>query len=307
MAGEGFRRTVRAGLLCIFLGLTGAGAAGAEVRLAEARHLFDLASGGGTALSLPSDVAIGTGGRAYVVDGGNHRVVVFSPSGQYLFAIGRKGEGNGEFRDPVGIGTDAQGRIYVADSGNHRIQMFDANGRFSGAFPTGRGRPIDVAPDPDGKTLYVTGGHRLTVYSPTGQVLRQWGSEGQSQGEFRYPASVLVAPSGLVYVVDALNTRVQIFDPQGQFVFQVGEWGVLPGQFFRPKGVALDSQGRIYVTDSYMDLVEVFNSDYQFQHVLGAKGKIRKVTAPGGIAIDASDRLFVAEMLANKVSVFSLR
>jgi len=307
MSVNGLRRKVRGGLLCLFLCLASIGATGAEVRLAEARHLFDLASGGGVALSLPSDVAIGSGGRAYVVDGGNHRVVVFSSAGQYLFAIGRKGEGSGEFRDPVGIGADAQGRVYVADSGNHRIQMFDANGRFSGSFPTGSGRPIDVAPDPEGKTLYVTGSHRLTAYSPSGQVLRQWGSEGQSQGEFRYPASVLVAPEGQVYIVDALNSRVQIFDPQGKFVFQVGEWGVLPGQFFRPKGVALDSKNRIYVTDSYMDLVEVFNSDYQFQHVLGAKGKIRKVTAPGGIAIDASDRLFVAEMLVNKVSVFSLR
>lgn len=294
-------------MLSFLLGLTGVSTAGTEVRLAEVRHLFDLASAGGTALSLPSDVAIGSGGRAYVVDGGNHRVAVFSPAGQFLFAIGRKGEGNGEFRDPVGVGADPQGRIYVADSGNHRIQMFDANGRFSGVFSTGRVRPIDVAPDAEGKALYVSGGHRLTAYSPTGQVLRQWGNEGQSQGDFRYPASLLVAPEGQIYVVDALNSRVQIFDPQGQFVFQVGEWGVLPGQLFRPKGVALDSKGRIYVTDSYMDLIEVFNSDYRFQHVLGTKGKIRKVTAPGGIAIDASDRLFVAEMLANKVSVFSLR
>lgn len=301
------RRAVTGGLLCLFAILGGAGAASAEVPLSAVRHLFDLAGGGGVALSLPSDVAIGGGGKAYVVDGGNHRVAVFSPAGQFLFAIGRKGENNGEFRDPVGIGADAQGRIYVADSGNHRIQIFDAGGRFSGAFATGRTRPIDVAPDADGSTLYVSGGHRVTAYSQSGQVLRQWGSEGQGQGDFRYPASLLVAPEGQIYVVDALNTRIQIFDSQGQFVFQVGEWGVLPGQFFRPKGVALDSRGRIYVTDSYMDLVEVFGSDYRFQHVLGAKGKIRKLTAPGGIAIDATDRLFVAEMLANRVSVFSLR
>lgn len=74
----------------------------------------------------------------------------------------------------------------------------------------------------------------------------------------------------------------------------------------RPKGVAPDSS-RIYVTDNYMDLIEVFNSDCRFQHVLGAKGKIRRLTAPGGIAIGASDRLFVAEMRANRVSVFGLR
>ncbi len=287
--------------------LGGAGMAAAQVPLAEARHLFDLANGDGVALSLPTDVAVGAGGKVYVVDGGNQRVVVFSSGGKFLFAFGSKGGGKGEFADPVGIGTDAAGRVYDADSGNRRIQVFDANGRFAGAFKTGAIRPIDVAAEPDGKTLYVSGGHRLTVYSPAGQVLRQWGIEGEAQGEFRYPASVTVAPDGKVYVVDALNSRVQIFDPQGRFVFQVGAWGVLPGQLFRPKGVALDSRKRIYVTDSYMDVIETFGSDYRFQHVLGARGKVRRVTAPGGIAIDASDRLFVAEVLANKVSVFSLR
>lgn len=307
MCLEGVRRALRVAAAATLLGLAGMGPAAAQVPLAPARHLFDLASGGGVALSLPSDVAIGTGGRAYVVDGGNHRIVAFSPAGKFLFAFGRKGEGNGEFVDPVGLGTDAQGRVYVADSGNRRIQVFDANGGFSGSFRTGAIRPIDVAPASDGKTLYVTGGHRLTVFSPAGQVLRQWGVEGEAEGEFRYPASVTVARDGNVYVVDALNSRVQLFDPQGRFIFQVGGWGVLPGQFFRPKGVALDSRGRIYVTDSYMDVVEVFGSDYRFQYVLGTRGKIRRVTAPGGLAIDASDRLFVAEMLANKVSVFSLR
>ncbi len=281
--------------------------AAAQVPLSGTRHLFDLVAGGGSSLSLPSDVAIGAGGKVYVVDAGNNRVAVFSGAGKFLLAFGGKGEGNGEFADPVGIGTDAQGRVYVADSGNRRIQIFDANGRFGGSFRTGNVRPIDVAPTPDGQTLYVTGGHRVTAYSASGQVLRQWGSEGEAEGEFRYPASVLVAPDGKVYVVDALNSRVQIFEPQGRFVFQVGSWGVLPGQFFRPKGVAIDRNGRIHVTDSYMDVVETFGSDYRFQRVLGARGKILRFTAPGGVAVDASDRLFVAEMLANKVSVHSLR
>lgn len=69
-----------------------------------------------------------------------------------------------------------------------------------------------------------------------------------------------------------------------------------------------DARGRIYATGSYMDRIEMLDSDYRFQHVLGAKGKMRKVVAPGGISIDASDRLFVAEMLAhNRVYMFSLR
>jgi DNA-binding beta-propeller fold protein YncE len=278
-----------------------------------ARHAFDLVGGKGGALALPTDVAVGTGGRVYVVDGGNHRIVAFGAGGQFLFSIGRAGSAKGEFKAPVGVGTDAQGRVYVADSGNNRIQIFEGGGAFAASFPVvsdGRAvRPIDVAPDPQGKTIYVTGNnnHKVMAFSAGGKLLRQWGGEGLNDGEFRYPATIAVTPGGLIFVVDVLNTRVQVFDKRGRLGFRVGEWGVLPGQFLRPKGVAIDSRGWSYVSDSYMDVIEVFDASYRFQHVLGNGGNLQRFTAPGGLAIDAGDRLYVVEVLANKVSVYNLR
>lgn len=277
------------------------------------QHLFDIVGKAGDPLAVPTDVAVGTGGRIYVVDGGNHRVVAFGPSGQFLFNIGRAGNGKGEFKSPVGIGTDAQGRVYVADSGNNRIQIFDGGGAFAGSFPVasdGRAvRPIDVAPDQEGKTIYVTGNnnHKVMAFAPGGQFLRQWGGEGLDDGEFRYPASLDISPDGLIFVVDVMNSRVQVFDKRGRLGFRVGEWGVLPGQFFRPKGVAVDNRGWSYVSDSYMDVIQVFDSNYRFQHVLGTGGSLQRFKSPGGLAIDGKDRLYVVEMLGNKVSVYSLR
>lgn len=300
-------------LTAALLALSAVAALAQGIPTAPVRHLFDFAGGGAGPLAMPTDVAVGSGGRVYVVDGGNHRIVAFSSSGQYLFRFGHQGSGRGEFRDPVGIGTDGQGRVYVADSGNQRIQIFDAGGGFLSAFAVVEGgkpvRPTDVEVDGQGKTLFVTGNsnHKVMAFSASGQLLRQWGGEGVSDFEFRYPATMALSPTGLLYVVDVLNTRVQVFDGEGRRGYRVGGWGVLPGQFFRPKGVALDSRGHVFVSDSYLDVVQVFDTGYRLLHVLGDAGKPRRFSAPVGLAVDGGDRLYVVEMLANKVSAHALR
>lgn len=291
-------------LLAVWLG----SASGRDAMpIGELRALFTIHDG----LALPSDVAVGAGGRVYVVDSGNHRVAVFNRAGKPLFSIGQRGTETGQFRDPLGIGIGPANQVFVADKGNQRIQVFSADGAFQHSFPvmvSGKSiAPVDVAVDAAGKTVYVTGNtnHKLMAFTPDGRLLRQWGGEGMNRGEFRYPATVDVGPDGRVYVVDVLNTRVQVFDPSGS-IFTVGEWGVLPGQLFRPKGVAVDRKGRVYVSDSYLDVLQVFSSAYKFLHVLGSAGKPHPVVSPGGIAIDDSNRLYVTEMLKNRVTVFEL-
>ena len=80
-------------------------------------------------LSLPSDVAVDNR-KVYVVDGGNHRVVVFDHKGKYLHAFGAEGTGAGQFKGPVGIDAGMNGKIYIADSGNRRIQIFASDGEY---------------------------------------------------------------------------------------------------------------------------------------------------------------------------------
>jgi DNA-binding beta-propeller fold protein YncE len=44
---------------------------------------------------------------------------------------GTEGSGDGQFRDPIGVATDADGSVYVADTdNNNRIQKFTSNGAF---------------------------------------------------------------------------------------------------------------------------------------------------------------------------------
>ncbi len=283
------------------------------IPLGKVEHLFDIQSTPDSTLSLPSDIAVASDNRVYVVDSGHHRVLAYGPDGKYLFSFGKRGQNQSEFMWPLGIAVDKTGLVYVADKENHRIQVFNRDGKHQFSFAVGGkdgkpGTPIDVAVSAKSGLIFVTENsqHRILVFDADGTKLGGWGKEGVQERQFRYPGSILVQ-DGHVYIVDILNTIIKIFDERSKFVYTVGEWGVLPGQFYRPKGVAIDSKGSIYVSDSYMDVVEVFNKGYQFTHILATGKEKHKFHAPAGIAIDGRDRLYVAEMLSNKVSVFKLR
>ena len=309
--GTAFRRSSQLGITALLMGWAVISFA-AGIPTADVRHLFDITGQGAGGLSLPTDVAVSSDGRIFVVDGGNHRIVAFDRNGKFLFTIGRKGSGEGQLKDPVGVGTDGKGRVYVADTGNHRIQVFASDGRFQYAFPVIEDglaiRPIDVATDITGSKIFVSGNnnHKIMAFAAPGRLVGKWGGNGESGGLFRYPASVALSSEGDVYIADALNSRVQGFDDLGALLIQVGNWGVLPGQLFRPKGVAIDGKQNIYISDSYMDVIQVFDNEGRFLHVLGRGGKPQRFVSAGGIAVGSDNRIYTAEILRNKISVYSM-
>ena len=85
-----------------------------------------------THFNEPTDIAIRRDGTFYVSDGYvNSRVAIFDRNGKWLREWGKKGTGEGEFRNPHGLvfvpgGTD----VLVADRENSRLQLFDSVGHF---------------------------------------------------------------------------------------------------------------------------------------------------------------------------------
>ena len=74
--------------------------------------------------------ADGLSDRVLVADATAGEVTAWSTDGSLLFAVGRRGEGPGEFFDvPARIQVFPDGSFYVRDGSGRRFTYFDANGR----------------------------------------------------------------------------------------------------------------------------------------------------------------------------------
>ena len=67
----------------------------------------------------PADMAVDKAGNLYVVDKKGHRVVKYSPEGEFLRAFGEYGDADGQFIAPFRISALKDGTLFVADKAKY--------------------------------------------------------------------------------------------------------------------------------------------------------------------------------------------
>jgi DNA-binding beta-propeller fold protein YncE len=139
-----------------------------------------------------------------------HVVYKFSPDGDLLMTLGRRGvagDGPDLFRQPSDVLVAPNGDIFVADGhgtgGNNRIVKFSRDGRY----------------------------------------LMEWGGTGAADGQFSDPHALAMDSQGRLFVGDRGNNRIQIFDQDGN---HLASWT----QFGRPSGLYIDANDVLYAADS---------------------------------------------------------
>jgi hypothetical protein len=88
------------------------------------------AEDGPTAFSAIDGLTVDATGRIYVTDRHAAEVRVFTPQGNHLSTLGRKGRGPGEFAWPDGIVMGRAGQVLVGDRSARRVSVFDTSGAF---------------------------------------------------------------------------------------------------------------------------------------------------------------------------------
>ncbi len=149
-------------------------------------------------------------GYAPVPDGWGHVVYKFSPDGELLMTLGKKGvagDGPDTFTKPSDVLVAPNGDIFVAD-----------------------GHDSD-------------GNNRIVKLSPDGTFIKAWGKVGSENGEFRDPHALAMDSQGRLFVGDRGNSRIQIFDQDGN---HLETWT----QFGRPSGLFIDANDVLYAADS---------------------------------------------------------
>lgn len=159
-----------------------------------------LAAYGGAEIADSHCLTAHPDGRIFVVDRDMHEIILFSPEGQRIGGIGRRGVPHQPFNHPTDIAIAPSGEFYVSDgyAGWH-VHRFAADGR-----------------------------HIAT-----------WGDFGTGPGQFAEPHGIWCLPDGRVVVIDRSNHRLQVFDPEGRFLAEwpgfrrpVAIWGDAGGRLY---------------------------------------------------------------------------
>jgi len=232
------------------------------------------------------------------------------PAADPIRIIGGKGNRDGQFVTPRGAAIDPErGRFYVVDK-TGRIQRFDLEGRFERSWipPGGEtGRPTALAVDADGFVWVAnTHDHQVLKYSPEGELLLSWGSEGRGPGQFIYPVGILARGDEIIVGEYGGNDRIQVFDREGRLRRSFGSYGESEAQFKRPQGLAIGPDGHLYVADAANHRVQVFTLDGRFVRAWGRLGQAAgELMYPYGLVFTPDGNLLVCEYGSHRVQQFT--
>ena len=205
-------------------------------------------------------------------------------------------------------------------------------------FAKGCNRPTGVAVTDDGQNVVVTewSGHRVTVFSSTGEVVRKFDRHGNGPGEFNNPWGVAVSADKHIFVANrygmmqklsfsfyeasanvhgcgvAIHSNGKIFTTVGVKKIQVFNDDLSPSYSFSGKNagrlvdISIDTKGMVYVTDGDKGNVLKFTPEGKYLATIGSKGeKPNQFASPIGICIDSSDIVYVTDSDKHKVMVFT--
>jgi hypothetical protein len=79
------------------------------------------------------DVTLDSENNIYILDSGNYRIQKFDTKGIYIKTIGKKGQGPGEFENPLSLHFDKKENLYVLDG--RQIKIFSTLGEFKKSIP----------------------------------------------------------------------------------------------------------------------------------------------------------------------------
>jgi DNA-binding beta-propeller fold protein YncE len=260
-------------------------------------------------------------------------VLVFDPSGNYLFSWGGPGAGYEWPESEHGIFVDATDHVWLAGNGKTDGQLlkFTMDGKFVlqiGKSGSGNdsnsterlGSPADVAVDVAAKEVFAADGYanrRVVVFdSETGAYKRHWGAYGKvpsdektppydpagsAHWEFANPVHCIrLGADDLLYVCDRTYNRLQIFRKDGTFVSEHiferatrGNGSVYDLVFSPDK-----EQRHLYMADGMNGEVRII--ERSSKNVVGRFGRVGRqageFTALHNIAVDRQGNIYTSEV-----------
>ena len=213
----------------------------------------------------PRGIALDTGGRIFVSDWWNQRIIRRTLPAGAITTWGKRGirgeAGSLNFQWAVAV-QPGTGYVFVANRESHEIKVFSNDGS---------------------KELFV------------------WGKRSANLGDFTFPQGMTFAPDGTLWVADSGNSRIEQFkvDVAGKkatFLKALGSKGTGVGQFDMPTGISVAADGTIWVADTKNSRIQAYKGGAWRTPILKPSGATTKAfNTPWGVTAAPDGTIWVAD------------
>ena len=174
--------------------------------------------------------------------------------------------------------------------------------------------PQDLALGQDGTIYVVTqcyesrpDGLRITMMTIDEDLIGDFCSYGEGDGQMVWPVSLAVDSQQNVYLTDDWLNRISIFDKDGNYL---DKWGVTAGsgdgQINKPAGITFDKDDNAYLVDSGNNRIQKFTKDGKFLAKWGEAGTGEgQFNLPWGLTIDNRGDVYVADWRNDRIQKFT--
>ena len=226
--------------------------------------------------------------QIFVADLNNHRVEIFSETGEFLYQLGV-----GQLFVPWGIATHGDS-VYVSCLGDHTVSKFSLSEMCLVRRIGGEGSnneqfsdPCQLTTDLIGRVFIAdTGNNRICIHDPDLNHLRNITHPSLSQ-----PSDVKVSRDRLYVLCPDNNPCMLVLTLEGDLLHSLITCGegmdVLDSIFF-----CLDSLNNFVLSDEKSHSIRVFSPEGNLLHTIGREGdQPGMLYRPNGVAITPNGRL----------------
>ena len=219
---------------------------------------------------------------------------------------------------------DPEKHIWIVDADNHAVHKFTNDGSqllLTLGTPGERGtddnhfqRPTFLA-FMDADTFYLADGYdntRVIKYDMDGNILAQWGEEGEPgrnetrPGYWNNVHGIAVNPeTRRVYVNDRNNGRVQVFDENGVFL---DDWSFGPRPPMNIHDIYMGEDGVLWAADQGGSKLLGYDADGNFIYSWGTFGTCQGcMWGVHGFHTDMEGNLYTSEVRTGRVQKYTPR
>ncbi len=298
-------------LLCL-IALTSSLASAAELKFSIAPNFFEQTPGGQQLGPCHGGAVIDRAGQIYVSTDTPRGIVVFSPSGQFLRAVGPTRVHGLELREENGVEY-----IYAARPSDHEVLKLKLTGETewtipypaeAGIYKDAKGfSPCAVTVAPDGSIFVVDGygSNYLLKFDKNRKFVKAFGGPGEEEGKFKTCHGIALdtrLEKPLLLVCNRNNNRVEYWDLDGNFVRVIQRGLRMPAAVHIRGDYAVipELQGRVTVLDKNGQLAAQFgdNPDEKQRANFGLPAQQWKdgiCNSPHGASFDKDGNVIVSE------------